>query len=149
MGLSNIIEEFLKELIEEENGHVEIKRNELAGKFNCVPSQINYVISTRFSPERGYKVESRRGGGGYIRITQVGYDEEGYVIKLIRLIGDCISFQGAEALIKNLYENNLIDKFAANLVLTAVSDNSLIIGQPQRDMVRAKIMKNILLKICE
>lgn len=149
MGLSNIIEEFLKELIEEENGHVEIKRNELAGKFNCVPSQINYVISTRFSPERGYKVESRRGGGGYIRITQVGYNEESYIIKLIGLIGDCLSFQGAESLVKNLYENKLIDKFTANLALIAVSDNSLIIGQPQRDIVRAKIMKNILLKICE
>ncbi len=149
MGLSNIIEEFLKELIHEENGEIEIKRNELAGKFNCVPSQINYVISTRFSPERGYKVESRRGGGGYIRITQIGYDEESGVMRLIGLIGDYLSFQNSESIIKNLYENGIIDKKTANIILSAVSDNSLIIKQPERDIVRAKIMKNILLKICE
>lgn len=149
MGLSNVIEEFLKELIEKENGNIEIKRNELAGQFNCVPSQINYVISTRFSPERGYKVESRRGGGGYIRITQVRFDEEDYILKLIGLIGDYLSYRNAESMVKNLYDNRLIDAKTANIILTAVNDNSLIIKQPERDIVRAKMMKNILIKICE
>jgi len=149
MGLSNIIEEFLKELIEQENGNIEIKRNELAGRFNCVPSQINYVISTRFSPERGYRVESRRGGGGYIRITQVKVSEEDYVLRLIGLIGEYISYRNAESIIKSLYENRIVDKKSANIILTAVSDNSLIIKQPERDIVRAKLLKNILIKICE
>ena len=70
MKLSNIIEEFIKEMLEESR-EIELQRNELANRFNCVPSQITYVISTRFSPERGYSVESRRGGGGYIRISRV------------------------------------------------------------------------------
>ncbi len=75
MKLSNIIEEFIKEMLAE-NREIELQRNELANRFNCVPSQINYVISTRFSPERGYSVESRRGGGGDIKITRTAPDDE-------------------------------------------------------------------------
>ena len=63
MRMSDVIEEFIKELFNEEDEYVEIQRNELAEYFNCVPSQINYVISTRFNPSQGYYVESRRGGG--------------------------------------------------------------------------------------
>lgn len=73
--LSNIIEEFIKELLEEtEDGIVEIQRNELADYFDCAPSQINYVLTTRFTPYMGYYVESRRGGGGYIKIVKVGIE---------------------------------------------------------------------------
>ena len=70
MGISDTIAEFINELLRDESS-TEVQRAELASRFNCVPSQINYVISTRFSPERGYIVESRRGGGGYIRIIRV------------------------------------------------------------------------------
>ncbi|NLK42961.1 MAG: CtsR family transcriptional regulator, partial [Tissierellia bacterium] len=75
-GLTNIIERFLKSLIDaQEDGIIEIQRNELAEKFNCAPSQINYVLSTRFTPYKGYYIESRRGGGGYIKIIKVSIDE--------------------------------------------------------------------------
>ena len=92
MKLSNIIEEFIKEMLEESR-EIELQRNELASRFNCVPSQINYVISTRFSPERGYSVESRRGGGGYIRITRTAPKDEGYIIHAVNAIGNHILYK--------------------------------------------------------
>jgi len=146
MKLSNIIEEFIKEMLAEED-MIELQRNELASKFNCVPSQINYVISTRFSPERGYSVESRRGGGGYIKITRAKVDSESYIMRVLNLIGDYISQQDMTGIIQNLYDNELIDKREATIIISALSDNSLIIKQPERDVLRAKILKNILVNL--
>ena len=77
MGISDLIASFLQDSLDTaEDGVLEVQRSELAQRFNCVPSQINYVMSTRFSPERGYIVESRRGGNGYIRITRVQVDRQ-------------------------------------------------------------------------
>lgn len=146
MKLSNIIEEFIKEMLEEES-MIELQRNELASKFNCVPSQINYVISTRFSPERGYSVESRRGGGGYIKITKVGSSDRDYILRALRLIGDYISQQDMAGIIESLYEYEFISKREAKIIIAALSDNSLIIKQPERDVLRAKILKNILVNL--
>ena len=102
MKLSNIIEEFIKEMLAE-NREIELQRNELATRFNCVPSQINYVISTRFSPERGYSVESRRGGGGYIRITRTAPRDESYIIHAVKSIGNSITQSSTTALINDMY----------------------------------------------
>lgn len=146
MKLSNIIEEFIKEMLAEED-MIELQRNELANKFNCVPSQINYVISTRFSPERGYSVESRRGGGGYIKITRAKADSGSYIMRILNLVGDYISQQDMTGIIQNLYDNELITKREAKIIISALSDNSLIIKQPERDVLRAKILKNILVNI--
>ncbi len=146
MKLSNIIEEFIKDMLSEAD-MIELQRNELATKFNCVPSQINYVISTRFSPERGYSVESRRGGGGYIKITKAQPDNEGYIMKILKLIGDYISQQDMIGIIQNLYEYELLTKREATIIIAALSDNSLMIKQPERDVVRAKMLKNILVNI--
>ena len=148
MKLSNLIEEFIKEMIEAENGVIELQRNELAGRFNCVPSQINYVISTRFSPERGYIVESRRGGGGYIKISRAVCDSgESYMKKMLSLIGDYISQTDANAIIQNLYEMDIISQREGKIMVAAVRDNAIPINPPQRDFVRAKLLKNILVNI--
>ncbi len=148
MKLSNLIEEFIKEMIDAENGMAELQRNELAVRFNCVPSQINYVISTRFSPERGYIVESRRGGGGYIKITRaICNDEENYLKKILSCIGDYISQTDASAIIQNLYELDIISKREGKIIIAALRDNAIAINPPQRDFVRAKILKNILVNI--
>lgn len=146
MKLSNIIEEFIKEMLNEAD-MIELQRNELANKFNCVPSQINYVISTRFSPERGYSVESRRGGGGYIKITKARPDDGNYIMRALSLIGEYISQQDMMGIIQNLYDYELIDKREAKIIISALSDNSLIIKQPERDILRAKILKNILVNL--
>lgn len=146
MKLSNIIEEFIKEMLEEERV-VELQRNELASRFNCVPSQINYVISTRFSPERGYSVESRRGGGGYIRITKAVPEDGNYIMQTVSRIGDFVSAANMAAIVQNFYSNNLIEAREAKIIMAALSDNSLMIKPPERDAVRARMLKNILVNL--
>ena len=146
MKLSNIIEEFIKDMLNEAD-MIELQRNELANKFNCVPSQINYVISTRFSPERGYSVESRRGGGGYIKITKAQPDDGNYVMRALRLVGDYISQQDMISIVQNLYDYELIGKREAKIIIAALGDNSLVIKQPERDILRAKMFKNILVNL--
>ena len=71
--ISNSIEDFLLAMLKEAEGSLEIQRSLLAERFDCAPSQINYVLTTRFTPYKGYYVESRRGGGGFIRITKVRF----------------------------------------------------------------------------
>ena len=120
--LSDIIEAFLKTLINEEEGAVEIQRNELANKFNCVPSQINYVISTRFTADKGYYVESRRGGGGYISIKRVNTESAGeYLMHIITSIGNKISQLTSEVFINNFVDYNIIDDREAMLMKAATS----------------------------
>ena len=146
MKLSNIIEEFIKQMLEEED-MIELQRNELANHFKCVPSQINYVISTRFSPERGYSVESRRGGGGYIKITKAHPDNEDYIMRALGLIGNYLSQQDMMGMVQNLYDYELISKREAKIIISALSDNSIMVKQPERDMIRAKSLKNILINL--
>ena len=146
MKLSNIIEEFIKEMLSE-NREIELQRNELANRFNCVPSQINYVISTRFSPERGYSVESRRGGGGYIKITRTAPENESYILHIINSIGDSIPASSSTARLETLYNYGLITHKEAKIIMAALSDSSIIIPRPERDIVRAKMLKNILVNL--
>ncbi len=147
MKLSNLIEEFIKDMIDSESGEIELQRNELALRFNCVPSQINYVISTRFSPERGYIVESRRGGGGYIKITRAGGDKENYLSRVISLIGESLSQTDMTAIVQNLYELDMISEREGKIIIAALRDNSIAINPPGRDVLRAKMLKNILVNI--
>ena len=148
MRISDLIARFINEELIEADGIAEIQRSALADKFNCVPSQINYVISTRFSPEHGYVVESRRGGGGYIRIRRVRMDPERLVMHTINSIGDEIDCQTAAALISNILSVEAISKNTAQLLLAAISDNALRpIQRAGRDVVRASILKQMLVKV--
>ena len=146
MNISSMIEQFIKEMLGE-SAEIELGRNELATRFNCVPSQINYVISTRFSPEKGYSVESRRGGGGYIKITRVAPRDESFVLHAISSIGPSISQSGCVSLINDMYSCGIISQREAKLLLAATSDSSLPIIPSQRGMVRAKIFKNMLVNL--
>ena len=111
MGISDLIASFLQESLEETDGGVlEVQRNDLAQRFNCVPSQINYVMSTRFSPERGYIVESRRGGNGYIRITRVRVDRQTLLMHVINSIGDRLDAASARAIAQNLVQSEAISR---------------------------------------
>ncbi len=147
MKISDVIEQFLMEMIDQYQGEIEIQRNELAGKFNCVPSQINYVIATRFTAENGYVVESRRGGGGSIKIRKVQMTKSNYMMHIINSIGNSINQLTAEVFVKNFYENGYISKREAELMLAALSDKSLQVPQPQKDLIRANIFKNMLVKL--
>ncbi len=147
MKLSNLIEEFIKEMISSENGEVELKRNELASHFGCVPSQINYVIATRFSPERGYIVESRRGGGGYIKITRVIPKPGNRMMHIVNAIGDYLSFTDSAAIIQNCYDYDLISEKEAKLIIAASTEKSLPLKQPEQDYLRARLIKNMLITL--
>lgn len=146
MRVSDIIEEFIKELFEDDN-EIEIQRNDLAQKFNCVPSQINYVIATRFKPAQGYYVESRRGGGGHITIRKVNNTKEDYLMHIINNMGNSISNSEAEILISDFLTYSLINKKEAKLLRVATSDNVLNIPKQYRDLLRANILKNMLLNL--
>lgn len=144
MGMSDKIEAFIMELLKDDADFAEFGRNELADIFGCVPSQINYVISTRFSPERGYSVESRRGGGGYIKIQRISH---GGVGDLIARIGKSCDFESAKVIINYLYKQNEMSEQAARMLLAAVSDNAISVTNPTRDILRANILKNALCKL--
>jgi transcriptional regulator CtsR len=147
-NLTDYIEDYLKELIERANrGIVEIQRRELAEMFECVPSQINYVLSTRFTPDRGYLVESRRGGGGYIRIIKVELvHEEKNVWTLIEdTVGDEISQRRMESILVRLEEAELLTYQEASLIKTVIERELSDISQSSQDVVRAKLLKAILL----
>ena len=146
MAISDIIENYIKELLTNDN-EVIIKRNDLANYFNCVPSQINYVIATRFTNEHGFIVESRRGGGGGITIRKVMLTKNDYISTLISSIGNYLKQNEAYSYIKTLFEYDIITKREANIMFAAVSDNTLNIDGENKDYLRAKIMKNMLTNI--
>lgn len=146
MRMSDMIEEFIKELFEEENS-IEIQRNELAEQFNCVPSQINYVIATRFKPSQGYYVESRRGGGGHITIKKVNNTKSDYIMHIINNIGSEITSNEVDILISDFLTYEIIEAKEAKLLKVATSDNVLQLNQQEKDKVRARIFKNMLLNL--
>lgn len=146
MRMSDIIEEFIKELFEEENS-IEIQRNELAEQFNCVPSQINYVIATRFKPSQGYYVESRRGGGGHITIKKVNNTKSDYIMHIINNIGSEITANEVDILISDFLTYSIIEAKEAKLIKVATSDNVLQLDKTEKDQVRARILKNMLLNL--
>lgn len=108
MKMSDILAQYILHVLEESDGNAEIQRNELAGELGCVPSQINYVITSRFTPEQGYLVESRRGGGGYIRITRVKMDHSGAMMHIINSIGEKLDKATAQAMLVNMQHQKLI-----------------------------------------
>ena len=147
MGISDLIASFLQESLEEaENGVLEVQRSDLAQRFNCVPSQINYVMSTRFSPERGYIVESRRGGNGYIRITRVQIDHQTLLMHVINSLGDEVDLPSARAILSNLVQAGALEENMGRALLAAVGDKALAaVPKEKRDCVRAAILKQVLI----
>lgn len=147
MGISDLIAGFLQDCLDETgDGVLEVQRSDLAQRFNCVPSQINYVMSTRFSPERGYIVESRRGGNGYIRITRVRVDRETLLMHVINSLGPQVDLPSARAILGNLTEAGALEEDLSRTLLAAVGDKALsAVPRSLRDRVRADILKNVLI----
>ncbi len=141
-NISDIIEGYLKGVIEvSERDYIEIKRNEVAEKFQCVPSQINYVINTRFTADRGYLVESKRGGGGYIRIKRIKLHTKSDVLSdVINRLEHGASQSMAEDIVFRLLNEEIISKREAKLILSASDRTTLLLPLPTRDEVRARIM---------
>ncbi|MBE6729872.1 MAG: CtsR family transcriptional regulator [Ruminococcaceae bacterium] len=147
MKMSDIITQtIIKMLDESTDNKTEIQRNEFAEMMGCVPSQINYVLSSRFTPEQGYMIESYRGGGGYIRITRVKLDQPTAIMHIVNSIGNSIDSMSARIVIENCLRTALISKEAAKIMSATVS-NGVMSAVPinSRDEVRAAIIKQILL----
>lgn len=147
--LSDIIESFLKDMLNETDENVlEIQRNELANTFNCAPSQINYVLTTRFTTDRGYYIESRRGGGGCITIKKINIDKNDYIRDVIwNNIGNETNQQSAEDYISFFLERGYITERESQLMKGAVNDKTLILPRNLRDKVRAQILKTMLITV--
>lgn len=148
MKSSDLIAAFLIDALERGDGALELQRNELAQQFNVVPSQINYVISSRFTPERGYIIESRRGGGGYIRIRRVRGDKRTHIMHVVNAVGKNINCFNADLFLKNMADYGYLSEEQIRLVRAALSDNALSSLPPAvRDFVRADIFKYMLISI--
>jgi transcriptional regulator CtsR len=145
-NISDIIEQYLKKVLDSSGKEiVEIKRSEIADKFQCVPSQINYVINTRFTIERGYVVESKRGGGGYIRIIKVRANTHAHLLdQILRLIQNRLSQASAEDIIGRLVSEEVISAREAKLMLSVIDRSVLYIDLPHRDELRARMFKAML-----
>ncbi|MED0968430.1 MULTISPECIES: transcriptional regulator CtsR [Bacillus cereus group] len=141
-NISDIIEKYLKQVIDLSNNNViEIKRNEIADQFDCVPSQINYVINTRFTLERGFVVESKRGGGGYIRIIKVKlHDDIDIIDQMLHMIDHSVAQGNAESMIIRLIEEGIITNREAKLMLSVLDRSVLLMDVPSRDELRARIL---------
>lgn len=146
-NISDLIEQYLKQTLQNSSeGAIEIQRSDLAEKFSCVPSQINYVISTRFTLEKGYYVESKRGGGGYIRIQRVDLPSLEAVQRHIhQTVGERIDQTAAEGLIYQLEEADLLTEREARLIRSAISRDVLTVNLPLRDEIRAKMLRAVLI----
>ena len=144
MGISDLIASFLQDSLDTaEDGVLEVQRSELAQRFNCVPSQINYVMSTRFSPERGYIVESRRGGNGYIRITRVQVDRQTLMMHVINSLGSSVQDLGR---VLSHPKSGALERDMGQTILTAVGDKALSrVLRESRDAVRADILRQVLI----
>lgn len=150
MRMSDLVAQYINDVLEQQNGEAEIRRNELATALGCVPSQINYVITSRFTPEQGYIVESRRGGGGYIRITQINTTRGTAIMHIVNAVGKTLDKATAEVMLDNMLSRGIIDERTARLMAAALGERSyLSVPQQYRDYLRATTFKNMLLTLLD
>lgn len=147
MRISDLITQQIIKMLDESHDNIaEIQRNALASNMGCVPSQINYVLSSRFTPEQGYLIESRRGGGGYVKITRVMLGNSMALMHIINSIGDTIDSLTARVLLENCLLSELLDAEIVRVIGATISNNVMqSIPVKYRDYMRASLLKNILL----
>lgn len=142
--LSDIIEEFIKSMMKESEEELQIQRNELADYFSCAPSQINYVLTTRFTHDKGYIIESRRGGGGYIVIRRINFEGfESRAEKIIESIGDSITYDNSMALLESLFDSSEITEREFEIIKLTLNDRTLS-KVDNKNKLRADILKSII-----
>ncbi|MBR3416142.1 MAG: CtsR family transcriptional regulator [Clostridia bacterium] len=148
MIISDQIAKIIEEMLDRSGGTAEVRRNDLASQIGCVPSQINYVITSRFTPERGYIIESRRGGGGFIRIVRVRMTANEYLMHFFHAIGEELDAREARAYASNLLDHGVVTAREHDLIVSALTDGSLDRVEPEkRGAVRADIMRHILMTL--
>ncbi|NLJ94873.1 MAG: CtsR family transcriptional regulator [Clostridiaceae bacterium] len=148
-NLSDTIEYLLKQMLDANEGVIEFTRNDLAQELNCVPSQITYVLQTRFTSNLGYIKESRRGGGGSITIRRIAFESpQKHLAHQIKNMKESISQSEANMLLENLANRNAIDEKEKILMRSAISDQALEkVNKMNLDKVRSSILTNMLLMV--
>ena len=146
MLISDSVAKLIEELLREGGGQVEVRRSDLSDRVGCAPSQINYVITSRFTPERGYLIESRRGGGGYIRIVKKQIPNDQYLMHCFCAIGNELDEGGALAILKNLADSGVVPPASAQVAAAAISAKALsAVPQEKKKMIRADIFRQLIL----
>lgn len=146
--LTDTIAKLIEEMLNEAGGSLELQRNDMAARLGCVPSQISYVITSRFTPERGYIIESRRGGGGCIRIVKKQMQRDEYLMHFFYAIGNEIDERSVEAYLANLESNGFIDRRERSIISAATSTSALAeVPTEVRNNLRAQIFRHIILSI--
>lgn len=146
--LTDHIAKLIEQMLDKEGGSLELRRNEMANKIGCVPSQISYVITSRFTPERGYIIESRRGGGGCIKIVRKQMQKSEYLMHFFYAVGDDIGEKEAVAYLKNLLGNSIITEREYNIIKNALSDSALsALPNDKKEAARADIFRHIILAL--
>lgn len=146
-NISDIIESFILKTLGDDD-FIDISRNDLASFFSCANSQINYVLDTRFTVDKGFTKESHRGGGGFIRITRVPINEDNLVNNLIlESVGDELTFKRLKQIVSRLLSEGVITYRESNIILSCLSDESMLMPLTIKDKLRATQFKNILLQV--
>lgn len=148
MLISDAVAKMIEELIAESGGTLEIGRNELANKAGCVPSQINYVITSRFTPERGYVIESRRGGGGYLRIIKKNIARDEYLMHLFASIGETVDEGSTRAILEGMADNGMISVRECKMAIASLSSAALArLPAEYKNLIRADIFRQIVMSL--
>ena len=146
--LSDTIEEFILSMLSACDNTVDLRRNELAEYFGCVPSQINYVLATRFTVDRGFSVESKKGGGGYVRIIKHKVEGDDFLSYLLKeRIGSAISYKECESIVLRLYDQQYLTGSERDIILAALKDATIPVNFEFKDIIRAHVLKNVILTI--
>jgi transcriptional regulator CtsR len=146
--LTDTIAKLIEQMLNEAGGSLELQRNDMASRLGCVPSQISYVITSRFTPERGYIIESKRGGGGCIRIVKKQMQRDEYLMHFFYAIGSEMDERTLDAYVSNLLDNGFIDEREKNIICAATSGAALSsLPQEFRNNLRAQIFRHIILSI--
>jgi transcriptional regulator CtsR len=145
MSNSDHIAALILKLLSLGGGTAELQRNTLAEEIGCVPSAINYVIDSRFTTQHGYVVESRRGGGGFVRITRIDASEKLSIMHIVNSLPDALSENTVRLALENMLQANLITAPAMLLIKTATAERTLKrVAEEARPLVRADIFKRML-----
>ena len=146
MVLSDLIARMIEDMLEEGGGQAEVRRNDLAAQIGCVPSQINYVITSRFTPQRGYTIESRRGGGGYIRIVRVPMTKDEYLMHVFHSVGNSLSESEGRAYIRNMLEAGVLTEREARICVQLMTQAAIEkCPADDRDGMRADMMRHVMM----
>ncbi len=146
MRITDQITDTILRLLDEQGGEIQIQRNDLASRLGCVPSQINYVITSRFTKEQGYIVESRRGGGGFVRIVRIDCTKPSLIMHVINSIGPGLDEASARMIVKSLYQNDAVTEEQARMMLAAIpEENFRGIPDPLRQEIRGNLLKSMLI----